>query len=73
MQPEVYVPSEQPPPRRLYIVTHGLALYRGKRTSYSPYPCLCVTLTLTHRHGNGLALYRGKRTSAPLCPVARIP
>jgi len=33
MQPEVYVPSEQPPSRRLYIVTHGLALYRGKRIS----------------------------------------
>ena len=31
MQPAVFVPTERPPPLRLYIVTEGVALHRGKR------------------------------------------
>ena len=31
MQPAVFVPTERPPPLRLYIITEGMALYRGKK------------------------------------------
>ena len=31
MHPAVFVPTERPPPLRLYIVTEGMALHRGKR------------------------------------------
>lgn len=31
MQPEVYVPTERPPALRLYIVTSGVALHRGRK------------------------------------------
>ena len=31
MKPSVYVPTERPPPARLYIITEGVALHRGRR------------------------------------------
>ena len=31
MQPAVFVPTERPPAQRLYIVTAGVALFRGKK------------------------------------------
>ena len=31
MQPAVYVPTEKPPAHRLYIITHGVAIYKGKK------------------------------------------
>ena len=31
MMPAVYVPTERPPPNRLYIITEGAALHRGRR------------------------------------------
>ena len=31
MQPAVYVPTERPPAQHLYIVTQGIALFRGKK------------------------------------------
>jgi hypothetical protein len=31
MQPEVYVPTERPPALRLYIITDGVALHRGRK------------------------------------------
>jgi hypothetical protein len=36
MTPAVYVPSERPPPLRLYMVSQGIALYRGERPRLRP-------------------------------------
>ena len=31
MEPSIFVPTERPPAHRLYIITNGAALYRGKK------------------------------------------
>ena len=33
MQPSVFVPTERPPPLRLYMVTQGVAIHKGKSAS----------------------------------------
>ena len=33
MQPAVFVPTERPPTHRLYIVTQGVAIYKGNKRS----------------------------------------
>ena len=63
MQPAVYVPTERPPALRLYIITDGIALHRGKKMAkgaswgaedvllYSRKPEKCVrALSVTYLH-----------------------